>query len=361
MRWTLLCRVVDNLGDVGFAWRLAADLAGRGEAVRLVIDDARALAWMAPGGAVGAVGVEVVAWERAALDASDVLVETFGCGWPQPISDALLGLPLGAARPVCVNVEHLSAESFAARSHGLPSPRFTAAGESLPSWFFYPGFEATTGGLLREPSLLQQRRAFGNGSAWLARLGIERLAGERCVSLFCYPDAPVDALLDALAAAPTLLLLTPGAAAERATAALGAGGRRGALRTVALPPLAQPDFDRLLWSCDLNLVRGEDSLVRALWAGVPFVWQAYVQKDGAHRAKVEAFLDVLLADAPARLATGLRRVFAAWNRLAEPAPPLDLGAVDPAEWAGHCARVRGRLAALPNLTDALIAFVASRR
>src|SRR5881394_1918526 len=116
MRWTLLCRVVDNLGDVGFAWRLAADLAGRGEAVRLAIDDARALAWMAPGGAAG---VEVVPWETAGLDASDVLVETFGCGWPEPIAAALAGLTLGAARPVCVNVEHLSAEPFVARSHGL--------------------------------------------------------------------------------------------------------------------------------------------------------------------------------------------------------------------------------------------------
>src|SRR5205085_11787329 len=202
---------------------------------------------------------------------------------------AIAGLPLGARRPVGVNVEPRSAEPFVARSHGSPSPRFTAAGEPLPSWFFYPGFEATTGGLLREPALLEQRRAFGDGRAWLARLGIERHAGERCVSLFCYADAPVDALLDALAAAPTLLLLTPGAAAERAAAALGADGRRGALRAVAVPPLTQPDFDRLLWSCDLNLVRGEDSLVRALWAGAPFVWQAYVQKDGAHRAKVEAF------------------------------------------------------------------------
>ena len=58
MRWTLLCRVVDNFGDVGFAWRLAADLAARGERVRLAIDDARALAWLAP---EGAAGVEVAA------------------------------------------------------------------------------------------------------------------------------------------------------------------------------------------------------------------------------------------------------------------------------------------------------------
>jgi uncharacterized repeat protein (TIGR03837 family) len=355
MRWTLLCRVVDNFGDVGFAWRLAADLAGRGEQVRLAIDDAGALAWMAP---EGAAGVEVVDWAGAKIDASDVLVETFGCGWPGPVAAALAA---GAARPVCVDVEHLSAEPFVVRSHGLPLPRFTATGDALSSWFFCPGFGEGTGGLLREPGLLERRRRFGDGRAWLAGLGIERRPGERCVSLFCYPDAPVDGLVDALAPAPTLLLATPGAASQRVRAALGPEGRRGALRAMALPPLAQADFDRLLWSCDLNFVRGEDSLVRAIWAGAPFVWQAYVQQDGVHRAKVDAFHDAFLAAAPASLAQDLRRLFGAWNGLAGAAPRLDLDAIDPAGWTGHCATWRDRLAAFTDLTGALIAFVASKR
>ena len=354
MRWTLLCRVVDNFGDVGFAWRLAADLAARGEQVRLAIDDARALAWMAP---EGAAGVEVVAWHAATALSSDVLVETFGCGWPERISAELTS---GAARPVCVNVEHLSAEPFVARSHGLPSPRFTAKRESLPSWFFYPGFGEGTGGLLREPKLLERRQAFADGRAWLSGRGIAPQADERCISLFCYPDAPVDALLDALSSMPTLLLLTPGAAADQALADLGPIGRRGRLRAVPLPRLSQVEFDRLLWSCDLNFVRGEDSLVRALWAGIPFVWQAYVQKGGAHGAKVQAFVDLFLAEAPAGLATDLRRLFAAWNGLGGSAAAPAFEEIEPIEWASHCRRWRDRLAARIDLTSALMAFVASK-
>ena len=38
-------------------------------------------------------------------------------------------------------------------------------------------------------------------------------------------------------------------------------------------------------------VRGEDSFVRAQWAALPFVWQAYPQADAAHLTKVAAFLD----------------------------------------------------------------------
>ena len=53
MKWDLFCRVVDNFGDVGVCWRLAADLAQRGEQVRLWIDDASALTWMALQGARG--------------------------------------------------------------------------------------------------------------------------------------------------------------------------------------------------------------------------------------------------------------------------------------------------------------------
>jgi uncharacterized repeat protein (TIGR03837 family) len=355
MRWTLLCRVVDNFGDIGFAWRLAADLAGRGETVSLAVDDASALAWMAP---EGAVGVEVVAWDLASVVASDVLVETFGCGWPERIAAEL---PAGAARPVCVNVEHLSAEGFVERSHGLPSPRFTADGAPLPTWYFYPGFSAETGGLLREPSLLSRRQAFGNGRAWLAGLGIERREEERCVSLFCYANPAVDALLSALSTEPTLLLLTPGPATRQALEHLGPEMRRGRLRAVTLPAMAQADFDRLLWSCDINFVRGEDSLVRALWAGAPFVWQAYVQDDAAHAAKVAALLERFLAGAPTELAAGVRRLFSAWNGLAGSTAAPDIAAVEPAEWAAQCRRWRDGLAALPDLGSALLGFVVSKR
>ena len=353
MRWTLLCRVVDNFGDVGFAWRLAADLAGRGVQVCLAIDDARALAWMAPGGAAG---IEVVAWNEATVVGSDALVETFGCGWPEQVAAEVTA---GAARPVCVNVEHLSAEAFVVHSHGLPSPRFAADGAPIPTWFFYPGFGPGTGGLLREPGVLERRLAFGDGRAWLAGRGIERLGGERCVGLFCYPEAPVEALLDALSGSPTLLLLAAGTATERVLAVLGRAGRRGSLRAVAMPPLTQADFDRLLWSCDLNFVRGEDSLVRALWAGSPWVWQAYRQQDGAHEAKVRALLELFLADASPALADGVRRLFSAWNRLEDgsvPAPET----IDPAGWAAHSRRLRDRIAAAADLTSQLTAFVGSK-
>ncbi len=353
MRWSIFCRVVDNFGDIGFTWRLTADLAARGESVRLAVDDARALSWMAPRGASG---VEVVAWDDDIAASADVLVETFGCGFPPGVEAALTA---GTSHPVCINVEHLSAEAFVERSHGLPSPRATATGEARTTWFFFPGFTPGTGGLPREKGLLEQRRRFGDGRGWLASRGIVPRDGERCVSVFSYRNAAFTALLDALGESPTLLLLTPGPATEQALALLGPDLQRGALRAVCLPALAQPDFDRLLWSCALNFVRGEDSLVRAIWAGVPFVWQIYAQKDGAHAVKLAAFLDRFLADARAPLAAEVGNAFAAWNGLRPVPHRFELP--DAAAWAAHCVSWRDRLSAQGDLAGMLLEFVASKR
>lgn len=346
--WDVFCRVVDNFGDVGVAWRLCADLAARGEGVRLWIDDASALRWMAPRGAPG---VEVVehGGEPPDLAPGDVAVETFGCGLPprflQRLADA-------APPAVWIDVEYLSAEPYVERSHGLPSPVRVDADRWLTKRFFFPGFTLFSGGLLREAGLLDARRGFDRG-AWLAAHGVAARPGERLASLFCYDAAPVAALLERLAGAPTLLLAAPGAAASRAAAVLGASLRRGALRAHALPWLAQPDYDRLLWSCDLNFVRGEDSFVRAQWAGVPFVWQAYPQPDDAHAAKLAAFLDRLLDGAEPSLAAGVRAFWAGWNALAPTLPPLP-----PADaWSALALRWRDGLAAQSDLAARLIACV----
>ncbi|HSI56580.1 MAG TPA: elongation factor P maturation arginine rhamnosyltransferase EarP, partial [Ideonella sp.] len=281
MCWDVFCRVVDNFGDIGVCWRLAAGLASRGQQVRLWADDARALQWMAPGGAPG---VTVLPWtgEATAFEPGDVVVETFGC---DPPADFVARMATRSTPPVWINLEYLSAESYVERSHRLRSPQASGPGRGLDKWFFYPGFTPATGGLLREPGLLAERDRFERG-AWLAAHGIAARPGERLVSLFCYPGAALELLFGAWPGQPTLLLACPGAAAEAlAGAQLPAGWR-----SQALPWLSQADYDRLLWACDLNAVRGEDSFVRAQWAGRPLLWHIYPQHDAAHDAKLEAFL-----------------------------------------------------------------------
>ncbi len=350
MRWDLFCRVIDNHGDLGVCWRLAADLAARGEAVRLWIDDATALSWMAP---EGAAGVEVHPWPGHDVGAGpgDVVVEAFGCDPPAFFVERMAACP---DAPVWINLEYLSAEDYVERSHRLPSPHPSG----LTKWFFYPGYTERTGGLLREPGLLETRRSF-DAAAWLAARGITRAPEERVVSLFCYANAALPALLHELAQAPTLLLATPGPAAQQTREVLGASGRLGALRSIELPYLTQVNFDRLLWSCDLNVVRGEDSAVRAIWAGAPFVWQFYPQGDGAHHAKVEAFLRRYLAGADGAWAVPVRALWRAWNG-AGPWAGLP-GPASCTPWRAWAGAWRDRLAGQADLCTQLIGFAREKR
>ncbi|MBS0316575.1 MAG: elongation factor P maturation arginine rhamnosyltransferase EarP [Proteobacteria bacterium] len=358
MLWDVFCKVVDNFGDIGVCWRLAADLAARGEQVRLWVDDASALAWMAP---EGSAGVTVLPWAQAAhpvgLPPPDVLVEAFGCPIaPEYIAHCTDSKLTAARKRLWINLEYLSAEPFAERSHGLPSPVLGAPG--LAKFFFYPGFTERTGGLLREPDLPARQRGFDR-AAWLARFGIPA-AGDRLISLFCYEPPALPALLRQLAGGPARarLLVTAGRASAACLAALARldadapeWNDRGMLAVHFLPTLTQRDYDHLLWACELNFVRGEDSLVRALWAGKPFVWQIYPQQDGAHFRKLGAFLDWLAAPA------SWRSFHLAWNGAAEGG---GLPALDAQDWAsaGQTAQAaRARLLAQPDLTTRQLRFV----
>ena len=365
--WDVFCQVIDNFGDVGVCWRLAADLAARGHTVRLWLDDPQALAWMAPGALQGRwPGIAVCAWSEAssaqvlqALAPAQVWVESFGCELPSAFVAARACRLGEASPPVWINLEYLSAEGFVERCHALPSPVMSGPAKGWTKHFFYPGFTPATGGLLREPGLLERRDAFGSTerSAFLQGLGLAD-CGEALVSMFCYDGAPVDQLLMQLDAQtqPVHLLVTAGKArAQVERALLQAGDPLGRLRVSFLPLLSQTDFDALQWTCDLNFVRGEDSLVRALWAGQPFVWQIYPQDDGAHRAKLDAFLTAM--DAPELV----RHCHAQWNGLISwtSGAPLPLGTAD--QWRAWAQATQERLARQADLTSQLTAFVVARR
>lgn len=384
--WDVFCRVVDNFGDMGVCWRLAADLAQRGLSVRLWADDASALRWMAP---LGAKGVEVMTWPVDASAAvpgdmpgdgsgdvpGNVVVEAFGCTLPD---DFRHRMEAAARPPVWIELAYLSAEDYVERSHGLwaaqPVATATATGTSgkVRKRFFYPGFTTRTGGLLREPDLEHRQQDF-EAADWLASQGLGRRADERIVGLFCYEQTALPALLCDLAAQPTLLLATAGHATRQvdtlvrdAPAVERSQARQRQppqqpqlqrLRIAHLPLLAQPDFDHLLWASDVNFVRGEDSFVRAQWAGRPFVWQIYPQDDGAHLVKLEAFLDRFTADAEAPLARTIRNFWRAWNGNATSLPAWP----EQAAWAALCRRWRAGLMAQEDLTSQLIRFAAGSR
>lgn len=357
--WDVFCRVIDNYGDAGVCWRLCKDLAGRGHRVRLWIDDAAPLQWMGPANAFEA--IEVRAWERAEADfearPAGIVIEAFGCELPDAVKARMAAI---RPAPQWVNLEYLSAEDYVERSHGLRSPQWQGPAAGLEKFFFYPGFTPRTGGLLREPGLidaLDAAAAPASTAAWLQRQGIERQAGERLVSLFCYENPALPALLEGLA--PALVLACPGPGSRMLRELQDRGALPAGLRVHHLPFLTQEDFDQLLCACDLNLVRGEDSFVRAQWAGRPFVWHIYPQDDGAHEAKLEAFMALAFADLPAPQRRAWQALWRAWNGLPS-SDPASHGLTMPSPQAAEAAfrRWRATLLAQPDLVTQLLAFLA---
>lgn len=374
----LFCKVVDNFGDIGICWRLARQLQREhGIAVTLWVDDLHSFARICPGLDAGAAhqqqdGVTVRHWrdqagEFSAADVADIVIEFFACDIAPGYIEAMAAR---TPRPVWLNLEGLSAEAWVEGCHTLPSthPRLP-----LVKHFFFPGFTDKTGGLLREAQLGAERARFQADpaamAAFLAPYGVTAadMAATR-VSLFCYPHAPVAALLQAWeqGGQAVLCLVPEGVAAQAVEAFLGMPARPGAARTRGaltlrvMPFVAQPDYDRLLWACDVNFVRGEDSFVRAQWAGRPFLWHIYPQDENLHHVKLRAFLQRYAAPGSALEEAALR-----WNgALAEPSdwPALWQRLRDALPALGlHALGWEGRMLALGDLAANLLRFAGKLR
>jgi uncharacterized repeat protein (TIGR03837 family) len=356
LRIDVFCRVIDNFGDVGVTWRLARAWLQRGHQVRLWIDDASALTWMASESAREKQAIQVLPFDSAGStaaqsDVGDVVIEAFGCEVPQIFVAWMKSKPRS---PVWINLEYLSAENHARKNHGLPSPQHHGPGAGLMKWFFYPGFVEGTGGLAQiEATLPFEAPAVEP----LTKFPIApRASSPRKVLLFTYPQAPLTALFDALNEHPTQILLAQGPSLEATQRLLHQTPDRWPnLKWQTLPWMDQRRFDGVLQACDLNVVRGEDSLVSATRCGKPFIWHAYPQHDLAHHAKVQALLDVLQPPDP--IARSWRR----FNGITDgPMPSLDAEidrhAVEPAQtmppWLSPSP---------PSLADSVIAFVRSKQ
>jgi uncharacterized repeat protein (TIGR03837 family) len=301
----IFCRVVDNFGDVGVTWRLASQLASEFNVeTRLFVDDLASLAKLVPGldsqmrlQKLNMVDVQKWPNEDAKLIPVDCVIEAFQCALPNSYMNAMAKQN---PAPVWLNLDYLSAESWVAEHHLLPSPHPQLA---LTKYFFFPGFEAGTGGLLRERHLFLRRDA-----------AIPRAnAAELRVFIFAYPNRALSALIAAIESSTTQAMITlpEGKLAEQY---LQAHDVKTSNANINIQPfVSQTEFDALLWANDICIVRGEDSFVRAQWAAKPFVWHIYPQAEGVHWQKLDAFLDRYCAGLQSATETAVRELWRAWN------------------------------------------------
>ena len=301
-RWDIFCKIVDNFGDIGVCWRLARQLHHEhGIQARLWIDDLDIAKQIIP--ALNTAQriqlvdqVTIAAWDADTRfeQAADTVIEAFGCELPAA------HMALMQPDTIWVNLEYLSAEPWIEGFHAHNSKR-----GDLTRHFFFPGFTTATGGLLREQDIVETNQKFAASQQLQAEflqhlnLATDETGTALKVSLFCYPHAPISGLLAAMADSnektvcyvPATSIL-PKVAEFFGEVSVSAGDylSRGNLTVHVLSFLSQSNYDKLLASCDINFVRGEDSWIRAIWAGKPFIWQPYLQTEDTHITKLKAFL-----------------------------------------------------------------------
>jgi len=371
LAWDIFCTVVDNFGDTGVCWRLARQLAGEhGQQVRLWVDDLASLQRLCPEVSPQqdiqlCRNIEIRRWSQPfpEVTPAQVVIEAFACELPQ---NYLAAMARQTSKLVWINLEYLSAESWVEGCHGLPSPHPQLP---LTKYFFFPGFTSATGGLLREQAMVSHRDALQHNPAELWQsVGLAMPASdETIISLFCYDSAPITDLLGAWAtsATPLRCLLPEGKALAQTAAWFGKSAvapgdtlQHDSLSVQILPFLAQEKYDQLLWACDCNFVRGEDSFVRAQWAARPMVWQAYPQQDGTHFAKLDTFLDLYCTGLDENAAVAVRALHQEWN--SQKKPCWDTFWQHRTALQAHAATWAARLAAQPDLASKLVIFCQNR-
>jgi uncharacterized repeat protein (TIGR03837 family) len=322
MRWDIFCRVIDNFGDAGIAWRLAKCLVDDHQhTVRLIIDHPKTLSALVPSFEADrptlqtCEGIEIRHWTSVETDAHLVaaqgVIEIFACALP---AHYLAKMKAASPQPCWVNYEYLSAESWIKEVHNLESLQTNG----LKKRFFFPGFESGTGGLLREGDYFQKLAAWQTTQATQTQTQSQTAFQ---ISLFGYENAALPALIESWSNAPTYInarifegrLFSSLPAHWRDALSAHPTLTMQQLTLIRQPFVAQADYDEILWASDLNFVRGEESFVRAQWAGKPFIWHIYPTEDQAHLAKLSAFLELYCKDLSAEEASAYRNFSMAWN------------------------------------------------
>lgn len=376
LRWDIFCKVIDNFGDIGIAWRLARQLSGElDQTVRLWVDDLASFKRLEPrlqvnGRSQVIDGVEIHQWGDTLpeVDPGQVVIEAQACRLPESYLQKMAAMP---AKPVWINLEYLSAEDWVRDCHGLASPHPRLP---LTQTFFIPGFGPGSGGLLGSPrqhdELAAWRQRPGARERFFSDLGVASLPEPAlAVSLFAYDNPAIGGLLDALAEfhRPAFLIVPEGKVSSRVAAWLqipalqpGTAIRHGNLSVQPVAFLDHDRYDRLLWACDLNCVRGEDSFIQGQWAARPMIWQPYVQEDGAQWKKLQAFLAHYRQGLEPAAADLLAQAWRVWNAGEVEREIWREYLAHLPEFTGHAGRWERQIRSWPNLAEELVKHALSR-
>ena len=278
----IFCQVIDNYGDVGVAYRLAREFKRvyPNKKLRFVINQIEELNLIRK-----SENIEVILYKDISKieNSADLIIESFGCEIPKKYMDKAL-----KNSKLIINLEYFSAEKWVDDFHLQES----FLGGNLKKYFFIPGLSEKSGGILLDNEFLERKKKVeANKEYYLEKFEIKEkydLIG----SVFSY-EKNFDSLIEELKKLnkKVILLILSEKTQKNFIKYFDNGNNYDKIKFVKLPFFTYDKYEELLALCDFNLVRGEDSFVRALLLGKPFLWHIYPQDENTHIKKLESFLE----------------------------------------------------------------------
>lgn len=341
----VFCDVIDNFGDAGVCLRLCRDFSKKNFEVRLFCNNVNILNKITNSEDNSNRFLSLLSWSDSisSYTPSEVVIQAFSVRLPEELIKKIK-----TKKSTVVNLEYLTAETFAEDCHKLPS-----YSDGIESYFFFPGFTKKTGGVVIEDSFLK-------------KIKNKKTEDSRSITLFSYENNKVETVVNSLSKKNLILNIFEGKGLNNFNNLFKLNLKTGdqvkikELTVNVLPMVSQDEYDSYLIDSYINLVRGEDSIVRAMLTGNPFLWHIYPQEEDAHKVKIDALFDRM-----SEVCTNkndvekLRKITLSYNGFSDYLDNIDL--IDfydswkrlSEEWSTH-------LISLGSLTDNLISFLKTK-
>lgn len=278
----IFCEVIDNYGDVGVAYRLARELKRiyPNKKLRFIINQTEELSLIKKKDNITVLTYKDI---NKIENSADLVIETFACNIPEMYMNIAL-----KSSKLMINLEYFSSENWVDDFHLQES----FLGGNLKKYFFIPGLSKKSGGIILDKEFLDRKnKVQENREYYLKQFNINENY-DLIISVFSY-EKNFDNFLKTLQKLnkKVLLLLLSEKTQKNFIKYFDNNNYYDKIKAVKLPFFTYDKYEELLALCDINLVRGEDSFVRALLLAKPFLWHIYPQDENAHIIKLESFLE----------------------------------------------------------------------